>query len=516
MGSLPLSSTRGRPFGRYVMYDEIAAGGMATVYFGRLRGERGFSRTVAIKRLHPQYARDPEFVSMLVDEARIAARVKHPHVVPPLDVIVTEDEELLLVMEYVHGEVLARLLGLCVRLGQPVPPEIVVAILAGTLHGLHAAHEAVSDRGVPLHIVHRDISPPNILVGIDGVARVLDFGVAKAGMRASVTQQGATKGKLSYMSPEQLRGGEIDRRTDVFAAGVVLWETLTLRRLFPGDDPAQVSARVLRGPIPPPSTIDARAQPAFDGVVARALARPVEERFTSALEFATALEAVVAPASERQVGAWVARVAGERLARREAVLARVESADDAEPPVVEMPSLLDASHLARLSPPPLPPEAMPSVVVERLPRPASSAEANAVVLTPPPKVPVRRRRALAALSGISAAGLVAWALTSAVRGPRQSPQAVPTTAAAGPALPDPDPGPHLAPSAVEPPVPPAELTAGVGPAGAPALSTKEPAPLVPRRRPPRSKASVRGPDCDPPYLVDGRGIRRIKPGCLAR
>jgi serine/threonine protein kinase len=478
MGSVPLSSTRGRPFGRYVMYDEIAAGGMATVHFGRLRGERGFSRVVAIKRLHPQYARDPDFVSMLVDEARIAARVKHPHVVPPLDVIATEDEELLLVMEYVHGEVLARLLGICVRLGQPVPPEIVVAILAGTLHGLHAAHEALSDHGEPLHIVHRDISPPNILVGVDGVARVLDFGVAKAGMRASVTQEGATKGKLSYMSPEQLRGGAIDRRTDVFAAGVVLWETLTLRRLFPGDDPPQISARVLRGPIPPPSTIEPRALPAF--------------------------EAVVAPASERQVGEWVARVAGERLARRGAVLARVERTDDDQTPPVAVPSLLDRPELVTPAPPPLPVEALPFIGAE--PRPPGT-ETSAVVQTSRPGVVVRRRRALAALSGLPVLGLMAWALTRAVRGPRRPPQPAPATAAAGP-------DPAL-PRAV-PPVEPPFTTAAVAPADVPALPPEDPASLSPRRRPPRSKGSTRSASCDPPYLIDGRGIRRIKPGCLAR
>src|SRR6185436_11579431 len=218
MGPVPQFPFPGRTFGRYVMYDEIAAGGMATVHLGRLRGERGFARTVAIKRLHSQYARDPDFVSMLVDEARIAARVKHPNVVPPLDIIATEAEELLLVMEYVHGEVLARLLGICVRRGEAVPPEIVVAIMVGALSGLHAAHEATSDHGEPLEIVHRDVSPPNILVGADGVARVLDFGVAKAGMRATITHDGSTKGKISYMSPEQLRGGVVDRRTDVFAA----------------------------------------------------------------------------------------------------------------------------------------------------------------------------------------------------------------------------------------------------------------------------------------------------------
>jgi serine/threonine-protein kinase len=454
------------------MYDEIAAGGMATVHLGRLRGERGFARTVAIKRLHAQYARDPEFVSMLVDEARLAARVKHPNVVPPLDVIAIDEQELLLVMEYVHGEVLARLLGLSVRQEHPVPPEIVVAIIGGALAGLHAAHEAVSDRGEPLEIVHRDVSPPNILVGTDGGPRVLDFGVAKAGMRGSITRDGATKGKISYMSPEQLRGGTIDRRTDVFAMGVVLWETLTLKRLFLGDSPGDISQKIVRGPIPSPSSIGSQVHPGFDAVVARALARPLDERYASALEFATALESVVPPASPRQVGDWVARVAGERLAKRAQMVARVESAPDDEHSPASVPSLLSTG---------------------------SQSGPQPVVVTRPP-APLGRRRAITAVSGVSALGLVVWGVATFASGPRQPPRAAARPAAPVQAIAPPPPPstPVIAPM----PAPPQPVAVAPAPA---------PTPPPPRRHKVRAKR-----DCDPPYAIDARGIRRVKPGCLGQ
>src|SRR6478736_1694730 len=168
-----------RVAGRYALYGEIAAGGMATVHIGRLLGPVGFARTVAIKRLHPHYAKDPEFVSMFLDEARLAARIRHPNVVPTLDVVAL-DGELFLVMEYVQGESFARLVREARRARLDVPPEVISAIVVGALNGLHAAHEATSERGEPLNIVHRDVTPQNILVGSDGVARLLDFGVAKA------------------------------------------------------------------------------------------------------------------------------------------------------------------------------------------------------------------------------------------------------------------------------------------------------------------------------------------------
>jgi serine/threonine-protein kinase len=206
---------------------------MATVHLGRLLGSVGFSRTVAIKRLHARYAKDPSFVAMLLDEARLAARVSHPNVVQTLDVV-EERGELFVVMEYVRGETLSRLQGLS-RGGTRVPPSIAVAVLAGALHGLHAAHEAIDEHGAALGIVHRDVSPQNILVGLDGTPRMLDFGIAKAEGRQESTRDGEIKGKLPYMAPEQLTGGSIDRRVDTYAAAVVLWEALVGRRLFSGD-----------------------------------------------------------------------------------------------------------------------------------------------------------------------------------------------------------------------------------------------------------------------------------------
>jgi serine/threonine-protein kinase len=238
--------------GRYAIYSGIASGGMASVYFGRLLGGAGFSRTVAIKRLHPHLAEEREFLSTMIDEARMAARIHHPNVVPTLDVVATEGD-LLLIMEYVRGESLARLLKTEIDDGRRVPLPIASAIAIGTLHGLHAAHEATSDRGTPLGIVHRDVSPQNILVGVDGMARVIDFGVAKAAGRLQTTRAGLVKGKIAYMAPEQLAGREVTRSADVYAMGVVLWETLTGKRLFQGDSDAALVTQVLAGTTEPPS-----------------------------------------------------------------------------------------------------------------------------------------------------------------------------------------------------------------------------------------------------------------------
>src|ERR1700722_10238472 len=168
--------------GRYVIYGKIAQGGMASVHLGCLQGAAGFSRTVAVKRLHSHLAEEPEFLSTMLDEARLAARIHHPNVVPTLDVV-ADDGELLVVMEYVRGESLSRLLRGASATDRPVPWPIVSAIVVGALHGLHAAHEATSEDGAPLGIVHRDVSPQNILVGVDGQSRVIDFGIAKAAGR---------------------------------------------------------------------------------------------------------------------------------------------------------------------------------------------------------------------------------------------------------------------------------------------------------------------------------------------
>src|SRR5579859_8016688 len=203
--------------GRYVLCGEIAAGGMATVYSGRMIGPAGFTRTVAIKRLHAQYARDPEFVTMFVDEIRMTSHISHPNVVPTIDVV-ADGGELSLVMEYVAGESLARLRQMAYKRGWRVPPHISTAIMAGALYGLHAAHEAKDDRGEDLGLVHRDVSPQNILIGVDGSVKMVDFGVAKAAGRMQMTRAGQLKGKVAYMSPEQVSGQfPVSRQSDVYA-----------------------------------------------------------------------------------------------------------------------------------------------------------------------------------------------------------------------------------------------------------------------------------------------------------
>ena len=248
----PLRSSPDQVIGRYALFREIASGGMAAVHLARLMGPAGFSRVVAIKRLHPHLARDPEFLKMFVDEARLAARVQHPNVVPTLD-IVAENGELFIVMEYVDGESLARLARLASESGQRIPVPIVAAVMLGALQGLHAAHEARDEDGRPLELVHRDISPQNVLVGVDGLPRVVDFGVAKAVGRSSQTSGGMLKGKLPYMSPEQLLLDPVDRRTDLYAVSIVLWEMLAGRRLFTGGNDWEIASRNKGGILEPPS-----------------------------------------------------------------------------------------------------------------------------------------------------------------------------------------------------------------------------------------------------------------------
>ncbi|WP_437669308.1 protein kinase domain-containing protein [Sorangium sp. So ce131] len=319
-----------RRIGRYLIDGPIASGGMASVHLGRLVGEAGFSRTVAIKRLHPELAAAPEIAESLLDEARIVARIQHPNVVATVDLLL-DGEEVFLVMEYVRGESLARLLRAARARGEPAPVPVVASITCGVLHGLHAAHEARSESGEPLGIVHRDVSPENVLVGADGTARLLDFGIAKARGRLSTTRGGQLKGKLPYMSPEQVLCADVTRRTDVFAAGVVLWEALAGQRLFDGADEAAIVAAVLERPIPPPSSVAAHVPPALDAIVLRALERNAEGRYATARDLAIAVEDAVPLASPRALGEWVERLAGEVLARRDARVAAIESASAAGP-----------------------------------------------------------------------------------------------------------------------------------------------------------------------------------------
>ncbi len=316
-------------FGRYAVYGAIASGGMATVHVGRIFGEAGFTRTVAIKRMHPHLAGQPEFVAMFVDEARLAARIRHPNVVPTLDVGAHEDE-LFLVMEYVDGVPLSALHKAARESGTLAPPEVAASIIVGLLRGLDAAHEARGDDGLPLGIVHRDVSPQNVLVGTDGVARVLDFGVAKALSQVHITQNSQLKGKLAYMAPEQVRGEGFDRRADVFGAAVVFWETLCGTKLFRAANEAAVVQAVQYQPIPFPSDVNGAVPPALDAAIMRGLDRDPERRFATAGEMADAIEHAIPLASARFVGEWVRSLGGVGIRTRAQLVADAESRSTVE------------------------------------------------------------------------------------------------------------------------------------------------------------------------------------------
>lgn len=320
--------------GRYAIHEAIARGGMATIHVGTFLGPVGFSRTVAIKRLHEGFAQDPDFVAMLLDEARLAGRILHPNVVATVDVV-AESGEVFLVMDYVSGESVSNLTHLLKPKGELIPLRILSAIAVGALLGLHAAHEARSERGEPLQIVHRDMSPHNILLGADGVPRVIDFGVAKAAARIQITQDGQVKGKLRYMAPEQVTGGEITRAIDIFAVGVVLWELATGSRLRDGESTAQIAMAILEGSIPSPDeTLRAAGRelddeqkaflPELYKIIQRATAMNPEDRYPTAKEMARELSERVPTASATAVADWIESIAGDELRARAEVVARVE------------------------------------------------------------------------------------------------------------------------------------------------------------------------------------------------
>ena len=525
------AKTQPRVLGRYCLYDEIAAGGMATVHFGRLLGPAGFSRTVAIKQLHPQYARDPEFVAMFLDEARLAARIRHPNVVSTIDVV-ARDGELFLVMEYIQGEAFARLLRTTTLEGDKVPPNVASSIVTQALLGLHAAHEALDEKGASLNIVHRDVSPQNILVGVDGVARVLDFGVAKATSRLQITHDGRLKGKLAYMAPEQLLKRPVDRRADVFAAATVLWESLCGERLFAGDDAAAAVAHILEGKVKPPSQVVSGLNSAVDAVVLKGLAKDPEQRYQTAKEMAQALEHALPPAGALRVSEWVEHTAGRSLKLRAARVAEIEDTshnaldEDSRDNVDSLlgpltPSGRVPSHIAALRNA----DTATEIDLSKSGRkhtpftPAVMTQSSPVELvTGMTRVRTRRRRWVLGLLLLLAGGTVVVVVlgvgTGAGTGTGEaagSALGTPGTAATKQPLPSPDhPASAVAPASAAPS--PSAISVQDLPAepasAAPSASAVPQASAKPR------KPSTRRRNCNPPYTVEADGTKRFKAECF--
>jgi eukaryotic-like serine/threonine-protein kinase len=477
----------GQTVGRYVLYDAIASGGMATVHFARMIGPVGFNRTVAVKRLHPHFADDPEFVSMFLDEARLAARIRHPNVVPTIDVVALKGE-LFLVMDYVPGETLARLVGAAAKAGVQPPMGTVLSIVLGALYGLQAAHQATNENGEPLEIVHRDISPQNILVGIDGVARVLDFGVAKAAFRLQSTRDGQIKGKLSYMAPEQIAQGPVDRRADIYALSIVLWEALTRRRLFSGDDVGAVVHEILNLEVAPPGQFAPGIPAELDAIVLRGLARDPAARFQTAHEMAEELEGIAPLPTPREVGRWVERFAGEGVARRAARLAEIESGRADASPSLEAEKPLGETR----------PALSPSLLE------GESTSTDAQLVTDRSAKPRARRTGVYLALGGAAVGVAAtWASLRTTTPPMTSSEPAPTMASALAA-----PAPLVAPAPAESAVSvPPSVTASASVENAP--SARPSAPVRPRKvERPRTPTA----QCDPPYTMKD-GIKIWKAGC---
>jgi serine/threonine-protein kinase len=276
---------------RYDLLLKIASGGMATVYVGGLHGAQGFRRIVAIKRAHPHLLEDPIFKSMLVSEAKMASLVRHPNVIGVHDVEEAEGE-LLLVMEYIEGASLAQVI-MAGTTQSALDAPLAMRIIRDACEGLHAIHLLQDNDGQPLGLVHRDISPQNILVGIDGMARVADFGIAKASApqwAAQHTATGALRGKAGYMAPEYVETCNCDPQSDVFSLGVVAWEALTRRRLFKGTSDIDTIKMIRSLVIPPPSTFVPQLPAALDEVILKSLARDPADRWPTARAFGEALE----------------------------------------------------------------------------------------------------------------------------------------------------------------------------------------------------------------------------------
>ncbi len=305
-------------YGNYQLVKRLALGGMAQIYLARRKGQDASAPLVVVKRILPHLAENLEFVRMFLDEARIAARLAHPNIVQLYD-LGAQDDSFFLAMEYIHGDDVRRICKRAEALAHPLPVALACRIIIDACAGLDYAHKKLDPLGKPLGIVHRDVSPQNILVSFAGEVKVVDFGIAKAADQATVTRSGVLKGKYSYMSPEQAAGKRVDCRSDVFALGVVLYELLTGTRLFKRSSDMQTLSAVSECHVTPPSEISPRVPSDLDAIVLKALAKDPDARYAEALQLQVALEEWLhqhpSASSSADLSEFMQAVYAERLAR---------------------------------------------------------------------------------------------------------------------------------------------------------------------------------------------------------
>ena len=378
------SGSRGTYFlGEYRVVDEIGVGGMASVHLARVDGPAGFQKWVAIKRIHSHLVEDPSFVNMFLDEAKVAARISHPNVATVFK-LEQHDDTYWIAMEYLHGEPLREVMRRTEEVGRIAPTEIACRIISDAAEGLHAAHELRGENGEFLGVVHRDVTPHNLFVTYEGTTKVVDFGIAKFSSRLAQTRAGMVKGKLAYMSPEQVAGEAVDRRTDIFALGVVLWELTTGQRLFRMDSDIDTLAKVQECIVTPPSAIVRDYPRDLEAIVLKALSKDQNHRFQTAREFSRALQTYVLKRgifiASDEVAAYMRSIFSDRIKNRDVYLrwaAEVTSTIDIDPKAPANESLVFPAEVARarqdITKPPPPPRPGARMTSAAPPRPTVGA-----------------------------------------------------------------------------------------------------------------------------------------------
>lgn len=307
----------GIPFGRYQLLKKIASGGMGQVLLAK-KGEDDFEKIVVIKRILPHLVEDEEFFTMFKDEAKITMRLDHPNIAR-INEFGVENGVHFIEMEYVAGEDVRRIEKRAAATGRGIPIGVIIRVIADAAAGLDFAHKAKDAKGSPLNLVHRDVSPQNVLVGFDGSVKLIDFGVAKAAGRAQHTATGILKGKFPYMSPEQAEGHDLDGRSDIFALGIVLWEQLTGRRLFKADNDLATQRLVRACQVPAPSAVEPSVPVGLDAITLKALARDPKDRYADAASLRNDLEAFALregiPHSAAVLSGFMQELYAERIAR---------------------------------------------------------------------------------------------------------------------------------------------------------------------------------------------------------
>jgi len=384
---IPVSTSGPDRFGAYEILERIAAGGMAELYKARRSGVEGFQKIVAIKKILPHLADNEEFITMFADEAKLAAQLNHPNIVHIFDLGKVEGGGYFIAMEYVDGRDLRSLLNAAQETGVPLPSPLAVYVASKVAAALDYAHRRKDADGRDLNIVHRDVSPQNILISYEGDIKLCDFGIAKAASKASTTQSGALKGKVQYMSPEQAWGRPIDRRSDLFSLGSVLFEMLTGQKLFRGDSDLTVLEKVRAAQVGPPSAVNPEVTKNLDAVVMRALAREPDDRYSNASDMLRDLEAVLysytpAPGSA-DLAIYLHRLQAEEQAAAEVKAREVANAATVPP---ERKRKSKGAPVARRT------GSAPKWVA---PPPASAA--------PPPATPAPSRKEVSPAAGVYAA-----------------------------------------------------------------------------------------------------------------